>query len=91
MLHTRSKSVCIRVSAEERRILSEACERNRMRSISELAREAMHRIIEAKGFEPLASQDVQFWLRELACRLTTLQSEVERLQDVLAIEVGGNG
>lgn len=86
MLHTRSRSVCVRVSAEERRILIEECERNRTRSVSELVRSAMHRIVDARAFGLLETHDGQLWLRELACRLTSLQSEVERLQAALADE-----
>lgn len=50
------------------------------RSVSDLVREAMHRIVDAKGFGPPGVQDGQFWLRELAGRLTSLQAEIERLQ-----------
>jgi uncharacterized small protein (DUF1192 family) len=86
MHHARTKSVCIRVSLEERQILRQACERDGVRSISELAREAMHRLVEARGFAPLTGRDMQFWLQELACRLASLQSEVERLQTMLTDE-----
>jgi hypothetical protein len=57
-----------------------------MRSISELARAAMHRLIEAKGFSALTNQDIHFWLEELSCRLASLQSEVDRLRSTLPVE-----
>lgn len=83
---TRTKSISIRVSTEERRILRQACDLGGMHSISEFARVAMHRVIESKGFAALANQDIQFWLEELSCRLTSLQSEVERLRSTLRVE-----
>lgn len=86
LTHGRTKSISIRVSIEERQILRQACERGGMRSISELAREAMHRLIEAKGFSALTSRDMGFWLEELSCRLASLQSEVDRLRSTLRVE-----
>ena len=81
MLHTRTKSVCIRVSEEELETLRAACARTGTKSISELAREAMHRIVLTHHLQPLSSQDMRFWLQELRSRLASLQSEVERIAD----------
>ena len=82
-MHTRTKSVCIRVSEEELETLRKACERAGIRTVSGLAREALHRIVDARRSAPLARRDLRFWLAELGHRLTSLQSEVERLQSVL--------
>ena len=82
-MHARTRSVCIRVSEEELRTLREASERSGSRTVSGLAREAMQRIVDARRSAPLPSQDLQFWLKELDRRLTTLQAEVGRLQAVL--------
>jgi hypothetical protein len=76
----KTRSVCIRVSAEELETLREACERAGTRTVSGLAREAMHRIVNARGYAPLPGQDIQSYLSELRRRLASLQSEVERLQ-----------
>lgn len=81
MLHTRTKSVCIRVSEEELETMRAACARTGTRSISELAREAMHRIVLTHHSAPLSGQDMRFWLQELRSRLASLQSEVERIAD----------
>jgi uncharacterized small protein (DUF1192 family) len=91
-MHGRTKSVCIRVSEEELRTLQQASERTGRRTVSGLAREAMHRIVDAKRSAPLASQDLQFWLSELNRRLASLQGEVARLQAVLGhpVEVLAN-
>ena len=85
MIRTRTKSVCIRVSEEELRILREACERTGSRNVSELAREAMHMIVTAQQSAPLSDQDLKFWLRELSGRLASLQTEVERLSALPAV------
>jgi len=61
-------------------MLREACECAGTRTVSGLAREAMYRIVNARGAAPLPGQDVQSRLSELGRRLASLQSEVERLQ-----------
>jgi hypothetical protein len=76
----KNRSVCIRVSAEELEMLREACEWAGTRTVSGLAREAMHRIVNARGSAPLPGQDVRSLLEELGRRLASLQSEVDRLQ-----------
>lgn len=79
MLRARTRSVCIRVSEEELQKLQEACERSGSKTISELAREAMHVIAHSHESTQLQGRNTKFWLQELQSRLASLQSEVDRI------------
>jgi hypothetical protein len=80
------KSVCIRVSSEELETLRQACVCMGTRTVSGLAREAMQRIVNASRSAPLQSQDIQSRLAELGQRLSSLQSEVDRLQSTFGYQ-----
>ena len=78
LMSRRSRMVSIRLSDEEFKQLLEACHAHGARSISDLAREAMHRmVLNGKANGPELGEKV----RELDARLAVLQDEVARLRD----------
>jgi hypothetical protein len=81
----RTKFIRIRISEPEFQILRQACERTGTKTVVQLARDAMHYLVETHKAEPTTSRDTRLWLRELVCRLTSLQVEVERLEQLLKV------
>ncbi len=75
-LTKKSKMVSFRLSGEEYRLLQGACSKTGARSVSELARAAMQRIILEDGFRPGTPETE---LRELKMKFNVLAAEVERL------------
>ena len=69
--------ISFRLSGEEYRLLQRACEKSGARSVSDLARSAMQRIILDSGSLDRGSTEAQ--LRELQMRFNVLAAEVERL------------
>jgi hypothetical protein len=72
----KSKMVSFRLSGDEYRLLQNACSKNGARSVSELARAAMQKIILEDGFSS-ASADGE--IRELKLKFNVLAAELERL------------
>lgn len=83
MLHKRTKPLNIRVSKEEFQKLHEACNEIGIRSVSELAREAMRLIVDEQRSVLVRDRDPAIWLDDLTGRLVTLLAEVERLKAIL--------
>ena len=75
-VNNKSKMISFRLSNEEFRLLQGACAKTGARSVSELARAAMQRIILDDGFSP-DSTDAE--LRGLKLKFTALAAEVQRL------------
>jgi hypothetical protein len=72
----KSKMISFRLSGEEYRLLQGACSKTGARSVSELARAAMQRIILEDGFQ---AESPETELRELKVKFNVLAAEVERL------------
>lgn len=81
----RTKLIRIRVSEVELRALQQACERTGMKDAGELARQAIHYVMETRQ-EGGTNRDTRLWLRELVCRLTSLELEVDRLEHLLQMD-----
>ena len=75
-VNKKSKMISFRLSSEEFRLLQGACSKTGARSVSELARAAMQRIIIDDSFSP-GSTDVE--MRELKLKFNALAAEVQRL------------
>jgi hypothetical protein len=80
-INKKSKMISFRLSNEEFRLLQGACSKTGARSVSELARAAMQRIIIDDSFSP-ASTDVE--MRELKLKFNALAAEVQRLSRLVA-------
>lgn len=72
----KSKMVSFRLSGDEYKLLQNACSKNGARSVSELARAAMQKIILEEGFTS-ASADGE--IRELKLKFNVLAAEIDRL------------
>ena len=83
-LNKKSKMVSFRLSGEEYRLLQGACSKSGARSVSELARAAMQRIILEDNFCP-GSADTE--LRELKVKFNVLAAEVQRLSRLVKSSV----
>jgi hypothetical protein len=86
--HRKTKMVSFRLSGDEYHLLRGACEKSGARSVSELARSAMQRIILDSGTIRLDSDTVglnsaQTSLRELQIKLDILSGEVDRLSRLM--------
>lgn len=86
MPNDRKKSIRIRISEEEFRILSQECERTGSKTVVQLAREAIHDLVDIHQAGPGGAQGTRSWLTELVCRLTSLQAEIERLERLLKVQ-----
>jgi len=75
-VNKKSKMISFRLSSEEFRLLQGACSKTGARSVSELARAAMQRIIVDDSFSP-GSTDTE--MRELKLKFSALAAEVQRL------------
>ena len=75
-VNKKSKMISFRLSSEEFRLLQDACSKTGARSVSELARAAMQRIIVDDSFSP-GSTDTE--MRELKLKFSALAAEVQRL------------
>lgn len=78
LFNKRSKMVSIRLSDDEFRRLREVCEATGARSISDLAREAMHRLVDMphNGRAPMETR-----LEQLDQKLTSLQVRLDKLAE----------
>ena len=87
MTSRRSKMVSIRLSHEEFRKLRELCVETGARSLSDLARDAMHRLM-SEGTEPNGGTDQRLTARveELDERLSDLQEKVTRLSTLVGVK-----
>jgi hypothetical protein len=72
----KSKMVSFRLSGDEYRLLQSACGKNGARSVSELARAAMQKIILEDGFNSASAEGE---IRELKLKFNVLAAEMERL------------
>ncbi len=75
----RSKMISFRLSPEEYQTLQAACAEQRMRSISDLARMAMQRVISPRSAADPLSDEV----RDLRDRVRVLAFELDRLSKVV--------
>jgi hypothetical protein len=73
--------VSFRLSRDEYRLLQGACEKSGARSVSELARSAMQRIILDTG--TIGSDSAEANLRQLQIKLDILATEVDRLSRLM--------
>ncbi|WP_321476835.1 ribbon-helix-helix protein, CopG family [uncultured Paludibaculum sp.] len=78
LFNKRSKMVSIRLSDDEFRRLREVCEATGARSISDLAREAMHRLVDMphNGHAPMESR-----LEQLDQKVSNLQARLDKLAE----------
>ena len=75
----RSKMISFRLSPEEYQTLQTACTEQRVRSISDLARMAMQRVISPRNeADPLSGE-----VRDLRDRVRLLAFELDRLSKVV--------
>ncbi len=81
----RSKFIKVRISEGDFDVLNQAWARSGAASIGDFARQEMYRLLETYQPEAPAGPDERLWYRELICRLTTLQAEIERLEDLLKV------
>jgi hypothetical protein len=72
----KSKMVSFRLSGDEYKMLQQACGKTGARSVSELARAAMQRIILEDGFNSASTEGE---IRELKLKFNVLAAEMERL------------
>ena len=79
-MHRKSKMISFRLSGEEYRMLQGACTKTGARSVSELARSAMQRIILDENMPPVCPENE---LRELKLRFNVLAAEVQRLSRLI--------
>jgi hypothetical protein len=79
--HRKTKMVSFRLSGDEYRLLQGACEKSGARSVSELARSAMQRIILDTG--TIGADTAEANLRELQIKLDVLSTEVDRLSRLM--------
>lgn len=79
--HRKTKMVSFRLSNDEYHLLQGACEKSGARSVSELARSAMQRIILDTGAAGTDSAEAN--LRQLQIRLDILTTEVDRLSRLM--------
>lgn len=82
--HTRL--IRIRISEVELRALRQACERTGTKDPVQLAREAIHYVLETRQAESGTNRDTRLWVRELVCRLTSLEGEIDRLEHLLQMD-----
>jgi hypothetical protein len=75
-LNKKSKMVSFRLSGEEYRLLQGACSKSGARSVSELARAAMQRIILDDNFHAGSTESE---VRDLKMKFNLLSAEVQRL------------
>jgi hypothetical protein len=83
----RSKLVSFRIAEEEYRSLIEICETRGARSVSEVARDAMHGLLGVNGHGNGVEAKLESKVVQLQGRLEELDREVKRL----AMMVGGPG
>lgn len=83
----KSKMISFRLSAEEYDRLHAACVAGAARNVSELARVAMHRLIESGSSAPTLSDQ----LRDLRIRVDALSAELNRLILLHNHESNGRG
>ena len=76
----KSKMISFRLSPEEYRTLQDACEKQGVRSISDLARTAMQRLVTSNGHAqvPLSEE-----VRDLQDRMAEIAVKVERLSQIV--------
>jgi hypothetical protein len=77
----KTKMVSFRLSREEYRLLQGACSKSGARSVSELARSAMQRIILDADLIEHGSTDAE--LRQLQMQFSVLSAEVDRLSRLM--------
>lgn len=80
-VNKKSKMISFRLSSEEFRLLQGACSKTGARSVSELARAAMQRIIIDDTFRH-GSADAE--VRDLKLKFNALAAEVQRLSRLVA-------
>jgi hypothetical protein len=73
----KTKMVSFRLSDEEYRLLQVACDKSGARSVSEMARSAVQKIILESG--PLDRSSTEAGLQELQLKFSVLSAEVDRL------------
>ena len=74
IMKRRNRMISFRLSEDEYTSLRSLCENEGARSVSDLARDAVHRLI-VKDTQP----DVELTLREMQGRLDSLDLQVQRL------------
>jgi uncharacterized protein (DUF1778 family) len=79
--HRKTKMISFRLSSDEYRLLQGACEKSGTRSVSELARSAMQRIILDTG--TIGSDSAEMTLRQFQMKLDILATEVDRLSRLM--------
>ena len=80
----RSKMISFRLSPEEYETLQAACTEQRVRSLSDMARMAMQRVISPRSqADPLSDE-----VRDLRDRVRLLTFELDRLSRIVETRVG---
>ncbi len=83
MVKKKSRMLSIRLSDDEFSHLRQVCESTGSRSLSDLAREAMHRMV---ADDTRTTNGLETHIRELDSLLTRLRSEVARLAEIQVTE-----
>lgn len=83
MINKKCRMLSIRLSDQELNQLRQVCETTGSRSISDLAREAMHRMV---ADDTRTTNGLEGHIRELDSLLTRLRSEVARLAEIQVTE-----
>lgn len=82
----RTKFIKVRVSEEDFETLSEISEQHENRSIGDLAKEEMFHLVKVAHAQVSTGADARLWFKEVISRVTSLQAEIERLEDLLKVE-----
>lgn len=91
LINKRSRMVSIRLSDDEFRKLHEVCATTGARSISDLARDAMHKLMANGVCHEREADGVCERLQSLDERVTQLQQEMTRLASLVGVTAMGEG
>jgi hypothetical protein len=86
LMNRRTKMVSIRLMEDEYRRLKDLCEARGARSVSDLAREALFRLLPGNGAQ-LAPDDLEDRVRELSQTVVRLDEQMRAMESRLAAAV----
>jgi hypothetical protein len=81
-----TKAITVRVSEEDFEALNQISGQTEKHSIGDLAREEMFHLVNTAQAKTLTGADARLWFKELVSRLTSLQAEIERLEELLKVQ-----
>ncbi len=81
----RTKFIKVRISEDDFEVLNQVWARNGAENVGDFVRQEMYRLLEAYQPGAVVPPDGRLWYREVICRLTALQAEIERLEELLEV------